>query len=467
MSIVSAPAAYIARCRSVYQRTTGAVLAPLSAFLLLQGIETVALRVERHVENARSRRGIPARRPARRVGQLCRLSRQSLSRAGAEISRRPRLLAADLRRQGRLRGRQAASTTRSSSIKRLVNIGDAKSLACHPASTTHRQMSPEEQRKAGVRPETIRLSIGIEHIDDIIADLDQALAASQSSHRRNDRGGMTAWKVWSNGNAGGAGTRCVWTKLQPARRGALRAARSCARRRRDRDRHRQQHARRRARADRAAVHRIARRGVRQDARCGCGCSRCRRCRAASSRAGACSSDYAEIGRLWDTRLDGLIVTGTEPRAAALCATSRTGACSRELIDWAERQHDVFDLVVPRRPCGGAAPRRHRAPAARGEVLRRLRVHQGDRSPAAGRRAGARAGSPFALERPAGRCAGGRRLRRAHAIAARPASTCSSSDDRSLFVFLQGHPEYDPTTLLREYRRDVGRFLRRERDGYPA
>jgi len=65
-------------------------------------------------------------------------------------------------------------------IKRLVNIGDAKSLACHPASTTHRQMTPEEQRKAGVRPETMRISVGIEHIDDIIGDLDQALAATES-----------------------------------------------------------------------------------------------------------------------------------------------------------------------------------------------------------------------------------------------------------------------------------------------
>jgi O-acetylhomoserine (thiol)-lyase len=63
-------------------------------------------------------------------------------------------------------------------FKRLVNLGDAKSLACHPASTTHRQMSPEEQRLAGIGPETIRLSIGIEHIDDILADLDQALAAA-------------------------------------------------------------------------------------------------------------------------------------------------------------------------------------------------------------------------------------------------------------------------------------------------
>jgi O-acetylhomoserine (thiol)-lyase len=65
-------------------------------------------------------------------------------------------------------------------FKRLVNMGDAKSLACHPASTTHRQMSAEEQEKAGVRPEMIRLSVGIEHIDDIIADLDQALAAAQA-----------------------------------------------------------------------------------------------------------------------------------------------------------------------------------------------------------------------------------------------------------------------------------------------
>jgi len=65
-------------------------------------------------------------------------------------------------------------------FKRLVNLGDAKSLACHPASTTHRQMSVEEQKKAGVSPETIRLSVGIEHVDDIIADLDQALEAAES-----------------------------------------------------------------------------------------------------------------------------------------------------------------------------------------------------------------------------------------------------------------------------------------------
>jgi O-acetylhomoserine (thiol)-lyase len=68
-------------------------------------------------------------------------------------------------------------------VKRLVNIGDAKSLCCHPASTTHRQMNPEEQLKAGVRPETIRISVGIEHISDIIEDLDQALAAAAALRR--------------------------------------------------------------------------------------------------------------------------------------------------------------------------------------------------------------------------------------------------------------------------------------------
>ena len=134
------PSAYIARCRSVYQRTTGSVLSPLSAFLLLQGIETVALRVERHVENAPPRRRIPARRQARGVGQLCRLSRQPVSRAGREISRRQGLFAADLWRRRAASRAARAFYDALKLVKRLVNLGDAKSLACHPASTTHRQM---------------------------------------------------------------------------------------------------------------------------------------------------------------------------------------------------------------------------------------------------------------------------------------------------------------------------------------
>jgi O-acetylhomoserine (thiol)-lyase len=174
-------AAYIARCRSVYQRTTGAVLAPLSAFLLLQGIETVALRVERHVENAR------------RVAEFLRGNPRVEWVNYAGFADNPYHALAQKYFGGRacslltfgIEGGLEAGKAFYDALKlfkRLVNMGDAKSLACHPASTTHRQMSAQEQDKAGVRPEMIRLSVGIEHIDDILADLDQALAASQS-HR--------------------------------------------------------------------------------------------------------------------------------------------------------------------------------------------------------------------------------------------------------------------------------------------
>ncbi len=170
-------AAYIARCRSVYQRTTGAVLSPLSAFLLLQGIETVALRVERHVENARV--VAEALRADHRVAWVNyagfpdsphhALARKYLG--GRACS----LMTFGVRGgfEGGMRFYDALKL-----VKRLVNLGDAKSLACHPASTTHRQMPPEAQRQAGITPETIRLSVGIEHVDDILADLDQALEAA-------------------------------------------------------------------------------------------------------------------------------------------------------------------------------------------------------------------------------------------------------------------------------------------------
>jgi O-acetylhomoserine (thiol)-lyase len=169
--------AYIARCRSVYQRTTGAVLAPFSAFLLLQGIETVALRVERHVENGRKvaefLRDDPRVEWVNYAGfsesPYYALSRKYLG------GRASSLLTFGVR--GGLEAGKAFYDALNL-IKRLVNIGDAKSLACHPASTTHRQMTAAEQAKAGVRPEMIRMSVGIEHIDDIVEDLDQALAAA-------------------------------------------------------------------------------------------------------------------------------------------------------------------------------------------------------------------------------------------------------------------------------------------------
>jgi O-acetylhomoserine (thiol)-lyase len=172
-------AAYIARCRSVYQRTTGAVLSPLSAFLLLQGIETVALRVERHVDNAR------------RVAEFLRSDPRVQWVNYAGFADNPYHAMAQKYFPGRacsiltfgIAGGFEAGKSFYDALKlfkRLVNMGDAKSLACHPASTTHRQMSAAEQEKAGVRPEMIRLSVGIEHIDDILADLDQALGAAQS-----------------------------------------------------------------------------------------------------------------------------------------------------------------------------------------------------------------------------------------------------------------------------------------------
>ena len=172
--------AYLARCRSVYQRTTGAIMAPMTAFTLLQGIETVALRVERHVENAR------------KVAEFLRADPRVewVNYAGFPESPYYGLAqkylggqATSLLTFGIKGGLEAGKDFYDALglIKRLVNIGDAKSLACHPASTTHRQMSAEQQLKAGVRPETIRLSIGIEHIDDIIEDLDQALAAAHAA----------------------------------------------------------------------------------------------------------------------------------------------------------------------------------------------------------------------------------------------------------------------------------------------
>jgi O-acetylhomoserine (thiol)-lyase len=170
-------AAYIGRCRSVYLRATGSVLSPLSAFLLLQGIETIALRVERHVENGRA------------VAEFLRKDRRVEWVNYAGFSQSPYYELAQkylgghgcsLMTFGVRGGFQAGAKFYDAlkMIKRLVNIGDAKSLACHPSSTTHRQMSAEEQRKTGVRPEMIRLSVGIEHVTDIIGDLDQALDAA-------------------------------------------------------------------------------------------------------------------------------------------------------------------------------------------------------------------------------------------------------------------------------------------------
>jgi O-acetylhomoserine (thiol)-lyase len=168
------PAAYVARCRTVAQRNTGSTLSPFNGFLLLQGVETMALRVERHVANAK------------KVAQFLRSHPMVAWVNYAGFPDSPlypmahRYLgenACSLLTFG-VKGGFEAGTKCFDALrlfKRMVNMGDAKSLACHPASTTHRQLTPEEQAKAGVTPEMLRLSVGIEHIDDIIDDLGQAL----------------------------------------------------------------------------------------------------------------------------------------------------------------------------------------------------------------------------------------------------------------------------------------------------
>ena len=170
-------AAYIARCRVVPLRNTGAALAPLSAFLLLQGLETLSLRMERHDENALAVAQFLKSHP-----QVTWVNYAGLpdSKFHAVCQKITQGKASGILTFG-IKGGQAAGAKFIDALQmilRLVNIGDAKSLACHPASTTHRQLSAEELVKAGVSEDMVRLSIGIEHIDDILADISQALLAA-------------------------------------------------------------------------------------------------------------------------------------------------------------------------------------------------------------------------------------------------------------------------------------------------
>jgi O-acetylhomoserine (thiol)-lyase len=169
-------AAYIGRARTVPLRNTGSALSPMNAWQIMQGLETLSLRMERHCENAMA------------VAEYLKAHDKVewVSFGGLESDPKHAMatkycggVPASLMTFGVKGGFDAGVKFYDAleMIKRLVNIGDAKSLACHPASTTHRQLSEEEQLAAGVRPEAIRLCIGIEHIDDIKADLEQALAA--------------------------------------------------------------------------------------------------------------------------------------------------------------------------------------------------------------------------------------------------------------------------------------------------
>jgi O-acetylhomoserine (thiol)-lyase len=178
------PAAYIGRARVVPLRNIGAAISPFNAWLILQGIETVALRVDRISANA-----LAVARHLQKHPKVAWVNYAGLEEHPdhALVKKYLSGQASGLLTFGVKAAAGAPGTAREAGARvldalklftRLVNIGDAKSLATHPASTTHRQLSPEELDKAGVGEDTLRLSVGIEHIDDLRADLDQALAAA-------------------------------------------------------------------------------------------------------------------------------------------------------------------------------------------------------------------------------------------------------------------------------------------------
>jgi len=169
---------YIIRARVVPLRNIGASQTPMNSFLILQGIETLALRMDRICENT-----LAVAKHLKDHPQV-----EWVRYAGLDDSPHKALL--DKYMGGRASGVMSFGVKGGAAaapkfidalqlITRLVNIGDAKSLACHPASTTHRQLAPEELASSGVTDDLVRLSIGIEHIDDIIADIDQAFAKAE------------------------------------------------------------------------------------------------------------------------------------------------------------------------------------------------------------------------------------------------------------------------------------------------
>jgi len=168
------PAAFIGRCRVVPLRNTGAALSPFNSFLIMQGLETLALRMERHCENAEKVANFLQEHPSVEWVNYATLKNSPYKATCDKICGGK---ASGILSFG-IKGGKAAGAKFIDAldlILRLVNIGDAKSLACHPASTTHRQLNPDELATAGVSEDLVRLSIGIEHVDDIIADITQAL----------------------------------------------------------------------------------------------------------------------------------------------------------------------------------------------------------------------------------------------------------------------------------------------------
>jgi O-acetylhomoserine (thiol)-lyase len=173
------PVAYIIRARVILLRDLGSAISPFNAFLTLQGIETLSLRIERHVANASAVAAFLAKRPE--VARVIHPSVQSgaaRQRADKYLNGKFGGLVGFELAKGRDAGRRFIDSLQL--FYHVANIGDARSLAIHPASTTHSQLSPEDQIRTGVSDGYVRLSVGIEHIDDILADLDRALNAAGS-----------------------------------------------------------------------------------------------------------------------------------------------------------------------------------------------------------------------------------------------------------------------------------------------
>lgn len=170
------PAAYIGRARTVPLRNMGSAISPMNSWQIMQGMETLCLRMERHCENAIAVANYLKDHPKVEWVSFAGLESDKFhDLAKKYFDGKPSALMTFGIKGGFDAG--VNFYNQLGMVKRLVNIGDTKSLACHPASTTHRQMTEEEQVNAGVTPETLRLCIGIEHIDDIIADLEQAFSA--------------------------------------------------------------------------------------------------------------------------------------------------------------------------------------------------------------------------------------------------------------------------------------------------
>lgn len=169
-------AAYIARARVVPLRNTGAAISPFNAFLILQGLETLSLRMQRHTENAQRIAEYLQQHPKVKWVNYAGLPEHPQhALAQKYVQGKPSAILSFGVQDGLAGGTRFIDALQL--FTRLVNIGDAKSLACHPATTTHRQLNPDELKAAGVSVDMVRLSIGIEHIDDLIADLEQALNA--------------------------------------------------------------------------------------------------------------------------------------------------------------------------------------------------------------------------------------------------------------------------------------------------